>query len=329
MARLLGFVLVGLMGLVGVHFALIESGEVATVWTRNHAAVEEATRLWIVEYEGDLWLNAGSPEAAWLANIRAAPEVRVEYRGTERHYHAHGPPRRRAPDPGTHGRGVRAGEHLGPHRGGLGRRPRAPRPDSLVLRHQVRKPPVGSAPGCHVGAMEHALRYDSRPTSLGLLVLAATERGVCLVRFASSGAEARALLEAEFPWARWQRDTRGLAAWTEAVVARLEGRPSELEVPLDVRGSRFQRRVWSALLRIPSGETRSYAELARAVGQPGAARAVGRACATNPVPVLVPCHRAVRSDGSLGGFLGGLVRKRALLEAEGATAPSPRSAFPG
>ncbi|MAE96021.1 MAG: hypothetical protein CL910_15290 [Deltaproteobacteria bacterium] len=164
--------------------------------------------------------------------------------------------------------------------------------------------------------MTTTLRYDFRATTLGELLVAASARGVCLVRFANDRPALLTLLREEFPCATPRRDPEGLRAWVDAIVARLEGQRPAREVPLDVRGSQFQRRVWAALAGIPPGETRSYAELARQVGRPGAARAVGRACASNPVPVLVPCHRVIRSDGSLGGFLGGLARKRALLGRE-------------
>ena len=106
-----------------------------------------------------------------------------------------------------------------------------------------------------------------------------------------------------------------LRRWIDAIADRIEGRAGE-EVPLDVRGSQFQRRIWDALGRIPRGETLSYGELAARIGSPDSARAVGRACATNPVPILVPCHRAIRADGGLGGFLAGVERKQALLDAE-------------
>ncbi len=160
------------------------------------------------------------------------------------------------------------------------------------------------------------IRYDLRPTSLGRLLVAATPRGVCLIRFAERDAELVALLHEEFPCARPVRDREELAAWVDPLLRRIEGLPDAGNVPLDVRGSRFQRRVWAALCEIPSGETRSYGEIAARLDCPGGARAVGRACATNPVPVAVPCHRAVRADGGLGGFLGGLARKRALLANE-------------
>ncbi len=164
--------------------------------------------------------------------------------------------------------------------------------------------------------MDTSLRYATRSTDLGELLLVASSRGVCLVRFGRDEAELLELLRREFPCAGRRPDPEGLRPWMDALLAVVGGRPPRETVPLDVRGSRFQRRVWQALTRIPSGETRSYREVARALGAPGAARAVGSACATNPVPLLVPCHRVVRGDGSLGGFVGGVWRKRALLGRE-------------
>ncbi len=160
------------------------------------------------------------------------------------------------------------------------------------------------------------IRYSVAPCRLGWLLLAATRRGVCQVRFADSEAEALAGLADELPFASPLRDDAALAAWRERLVAYVDGRTAVLELPLDVAGSRFQRRVWEALAAIPRGSTRSYAAVARSLGRPTAARAVARACATNPVPVAVPCHRVVGSDGRLTGYRYGLVRKRALLEME-------------
>lgn len=148
----------------------------------------------------------------------------------------------------------------------------------------------------------------------GTLLLAATGRGVCAV-YAGSGARALVRrLRREYPGARIRKDARGLARWIRALRQSL-WRASP-DVPLDVRATRFQRRVWRVLRQIPPGQTLTYAQVARKCGMPRAARAVARACATNPVAVLVPCHRVVRSDGSLGGYRWGRGRKRALLQYE-------------
>lgn len=164
--------------------------------------------------------------------------------------------------------------------------------------------------------MDTCLRYAIENTVLSSLLLVASPRGVHLVRFGRDRAELLEQLQREFPRATVRQARDELRPWMRALLCTLEGRPPRIPVPLDVQGSRFQRRVWYALCEIPAGETRSYQDLARALDVPRAARAVGRACATNPVPVLVPCHRVIRSDGSLGGYLGGLARKRALLKRE-------------
>ena len=113
-------------------------------------------------------------------------------------------------------------------------------------------------------------------------------------------------------------DDGTISAWVEGALEAIEHPHSAPELPIDVRGTAFQEAVWRELRRIPLGETRSYADIAKAVGQPDAVRAVGTANGSNPVAVLVPCHRVIRSDGSLGGYAGGLDRKRKLLSAEGA-----------
>ncbi len=163
---------------------------------------------------------------------------------------------------------------------------------------------------------DSGIRFSVVATELGWLLVAGTARGVCNVRF---GADDRALdraLREEFPFAEVSADPVGLAPWVEALLRYLEGRTRRLEVPLDVRGSQFQRRVWGAIRAIPYGETRSYSELARGLGRAGAARAVARACAANPVALAIPCHRVVRRDGEAGGYRYGAARKRALMDRE-------------
>ena len=164
-----------------------------------------------------------------------------------------------------------------------------------------------------------SIDYRTRSCSLGTVLVAGTRRGVCYVRFGARALELRRRLEREFPYARFREVSRGpVSRWSDAVAAYVDGRTAELDVPLDVCGSAFQRRVWRALREIPRGETRAYSEVARAVGSPHGARAVARACATNPAPVLTPCHRVVERGGGLGGYAGGVKRKRALLRLEGA-----------
>lgn len=158
--------------------------------------------------------------------------------------------------------------------------------------------------------------FDIVACQLGQLLVAATERGVCHVRFGEEESELERDVHHEFGFAALRRDPVALKLWCDMLVAYIDGHSPRLELPLDVSGSRFQKRVWDALRRIPRGETRSYARVARELGVAAGARAVARACAANPVAVAIPCHRVIRSDGGLGGYHWGLERKRVLLVAE-------------
>jgi AraC family transcriptional regulator of adaptative response/methylated-DNA-[protein]-cysteine methyltransferase len=171
--------------------------------------------------------------------------------------------------------------------------------------------------------MTRAITYAIAPCRLGLLLVAATERGLCHVRFADTPEDLQEALRAEFPWARRVRDDAALRMQTGALVAAVDGAPLPVSLVLDVRGSRFQRRVWDALRAIPRGATRSYGEIAAGIGRPGAARAVARACATNPVALAIPCHRVTPRSGGAGGYRWGTWRKRALLEREAAEGEAP------
>ena len=167
------------------------------------------------------------------------------------------------------------------------------------------------------GGQGIGIRFAIVPSPLGQLLVAATARGVCAVSLGSTEAELERRVRAEFPRAVVERDADGtLAELARRVVAHIRGEGSAHDLPLDVRGTAFQQQVWRALLAIPYGETRSYAEVAAAIGRPTATRAVARACATNPVAIVIPCHRVVRSDGGLGGYAGGVERKERLLEME-------------
>jgi len=177
---------------------------------------------------------------------------------------------------------------------------------------------LGMTPATYArGGAGVGIAYVTVPTSLGRLLVAATERGVCRVALGDDPAVLEAELIAEFPAARVVEDKSGkLTAWVSAILAYLDGREPDLELPLDIRATAFQRRVWQELRQIPFGETRTYAEVAQAIGQPKATRAVAQACATNPVALVIPCHRVVREDGDLGGYRWGMERKRALLKRE-------------
>ncbi len=175
----------------------------------------------------------------------------------------------------------------------------------------------GMSPGAYGKGGEGAqIGYAVARCPLGRVLVAATPAGICAVRL---GDEERTLVsgvQEEFPGASVAPANRRLRSWLTQIVRNIEGRQRDLDLPLDVRATAFQRRVWQALQRIPYGETRTYGEVARAIGRPAAARAVARACATNPVALAVPCHRVIRADGATGGYRWGAPRKRALLAAE-------------
>ena len=161
------------------------------------------------------------------------------------------------------------------------------------------------------------MRRVVRTCSLGRTLIAATDRGVCAISFGDDDGALDADLRGRFPRADIRPADAALEALADRVVAMVDGAGAIApDLPLDLIGTAFQQRVWRALRQIPSGETRSYGELAQQVGTPNAHRAVGTACGKNPVAVVVPCHRAVREDGSLGGYRWGLDRKRTLLDRE-------------
>ena len=160
------------------------------------------------------------------------------------------------------------------------------------------------------------LFFSAVQCPLGWLLVAATDRGVCKVGLGDQPGPLIDDLAAEFAAAERLRDDEGLGFWVERIVAYLEGWQPDINLPLDLRATAFQLKVWRELQAIPAGETRSYSEVAAAIGQPSASRAVANACARNPVALVIPCHRIIRADKSLGGYRWGIERKRALLEAE-------------
>jgi len=179
------------------------------------------------------------------------------------------------------------------------------------------RPLLGMTPATYArGGRGARIAFVVVPSPLGQLLVAATPRGLCRVALGDSAGMLERDLRREFPAAELRRDRRGLAVPVRRILARLAGRSEALDLPLDVRATAFQWRVWQALRRIPFGETRSYQDVARAIGRPRASRAVARACASNPVSIVVPCHRVVRSDGQPGGYRWGPARKRALLDGE-------------
>jgi AraC family transcriptional regulator of adaptative response/methylated-DNA-[protein]-cysteine methyltransferase len=166
------------------------------------------------------------------------------------------------------------------------------------------------------GARGQQLKYTIVDSPLGLLMLAATSKGLCRVAFGESERQLEAELRGEFRHARLIHDTNGMSEVAAALASLLQGRSPARALPLDIQTTAFQRRVYRELQRIPLGQTRSYQQIARAIGQPTASRAVARACATNPVAIAIPCHRVVHSDGSLSGYRWGAQRKRRLLDVE-------------
>ena len=160
------------------------------------------------------------------------------------------------------------------------------------------------------------ISYTITDSPMGRLLVAVTERGVCAVRMADDDAELEKDLRAEFPNAELKRDDSALRESVQKILNHLEKNEPRLDLPLDIQATAFQRQVWEQLRSIPYGETVSYGDVAKALGKPGAVRAVGRACATNPVALVIPCHRVVREDKTLGGYRWGLDRKKKLLEHE-------------
>ncbi len=172
---------------------------------------------------------------------------------------------------------------------------------------------LGMRPSAWVrGGAGVTIRWTVVATSLGPLLVAATDKGLCRLAFDEDGAA----LNARFPNAEVIPGEADLAELASAVVAAVETPGRHHDLPLDVRGTAFQEAIWQALRTIPPGETRSYAQLAAMAGRPGATRAAGSACGANHVPVLIPCHRVTRGDGSIGGYAHGAERKAALLNRE-------------
>jgi len=177
------------------------------------------------------------------------------------------------------------------------------------------------------GGIGMDITYTTIDSSLGWLLVAATERGLCAVRFGKSAAALEQTLWREFPAATIWRDDAALRPRVDAVMGYLNGQRKQLDLPLDVQATAFQSRVYEALRAIPYGSTRSYSQVAQAIGQPAAALEVAQACAGNPVALVIPCHRVVRQSGGLGGYRWGVQRKRALLEREAQAVPTEEQAL--
>ena len=184
----------------------------------------------------------------------------------------------------------------------------------------------GMSPAMHRsrGGVE-PIRFAVARTDLGWVLVAGTARGLCAIDLGDSRGAIIEALKDRFGRGEYSEGDPESALWLRRVTESIVSPRRGLDLPLDIRGTAFQRRVWQELRRIPAGATASYGEVARRIGKPGSARAVARACATNSLPLAVPCHRVVRSDGELGGYRGGVERKRTLLEREARSS----SASPG
>jgi AraC family transcriptional regulator of adaptative response/methylated-DNA-[protein]-cysteine methyltransferase len=168
------------------------------------------------------------------------------------------------------------------------------------------------------GAAGLEIRFAVAKSYLGWVLVAATERGICVIDFGDRPETLRERLLVRFPKAILRDDDRDFAAWVARVLAFIEAPSRGLDLPLDIHGTAFQQRVWRALQAVPPGSTATYAEVARRIGSPTAVRAVAGACASNPIAVAIPCHRIIRSDGNFGGYRWGVARKRALVAREAA-----------
>ena len=268
----------------------------------------------------------------WLQKIRRACVVPGERRGPPVAGDARGTIRRQPvssaaqlqADRGRHTARIRGGVPLAESQTPAPQRPRRDGGDGRC-RLRLEQPflRTGCAEARHAAQALSTRRSRHRRSAtrswtrrLDVLLVAATSRGVCAVAMGASDDDLERRLAEEFPAAAVTRDPGGLARWTAQVLAHLEGRRPRLDLPLDVQATAFQWQVWNALAAIPYGETRSYTEVASAIGRPRAARAVARACASNPVALAIPCHRVVPSSGGPAGYRWGVGRKKALLSRE-------------
>jgi AraC family transcriptional regulator of adaptative response/methylated-DNA-[protein]-cysteine methyltransferase len=170
------------------------------------------------------------------------------------------------------------------------------------------------------GGRGERIRFTTVETALGWALVAATERGICMTALGDAKGPLESELKRRFPAADLEAADATLTRWAERIVRFITAPGEQPDLPLDIRGTAFQARVWRALQKVPPGRTATYSEIAAALGQPKAVRAVAAACAANKLALLVPCHRIVRRDGDLAGYRWGIERKRALLAGESAAA---------
>ncbi|MCJ9429345.1 bifunctional DNA-binding transcriptional regulator/O6-methylguanine-DNA methyltransferase Ada [Kordiimonas marina] len=177
---------------------------------------------------------------------------------------------------------------------------------------------LGMSPKAYkAGGKGQTVRYSIRPSALGRMLIAATDKGICMIQFGDDDTALTEALSHDFPDATLTAGDAVFDAWADAALALVEtGAKPEAGLPLDIQGTAFQQKVWQALQAIPPGETASYKEVAEAIGDAKAVRAVARACASNRIAVAIPCHRVVRSDGGISGYRWGVERKRVLLSRE-------------
>jgi AraC family transcriptional regulator of adaptative response/methylated-DNA-[protein]-cysteine methyltransferase len=189
--------------------------------------------------------------------------------------------------------------------------------------YEISNHALGMTPGAYrAGAPAVRIVYAATKCSLGWILVAATPRGVCSIELGDRPDALIARLRERFPKAVVTKGGVELEQWVRATTRFAEAPTAHLNLPLDVRGTAFQRRVWNQLRKLPVGTTSTYGELAKRIGRPRAARAVARACASNPVALAIPCHRVIRGDGDVSGYRWGVVRKRLLLDREWAAASS-------
>jgi AraC family transcriptional regulator, regulatory protein of adaptative response / methylated-DNA-[protein]-cysteine methyltransferase len=185
---------------------------------------------------------------------------------------------------------------------------------------------LGMTPGEYQnGGDGTIIRYAFAACPLGLALIAGTARGICSISFGNDRAALEADLRKSFPKASFEKADRSFDAWVKTIVDHIKTPASRIDLPLDIRGTAFQQRVWQALREIPVGQTTSYSELAARIGQPSAVRAVARACATNNIAAIIPCHRVIGTNGSLTGYRWGIERKRQLLKQEQAATSNKKS----
>lgn len=164
--------------------------------------------------------------------------------------------------------------------------------------------------------MKMHISYIISQSKLGYFLVAMTHKGICALKLGDDRGELEKLLYAQFNQAKIEPNQFTHPEWIEEITNYTAGKSTSLNLPLDIQGSTFQMQVWQALQKIPPGETRTYTDIAKVIGKPNAVRAVGSACGANPVALVIPCHRIVRSDGGLGGYEWGLERKKKLLAQE-------------